>query len=300
MLRISFFSYKGGAGRSSIAYNVIPFLAKELKATEENPIIIVDMDLDSAGMTYLVDKISEQKTDKNFRAQELLSGRIPGSSDSPDEVSISEHPLFSNLNKIGNEFGFNEDASILFMPAKPGASLNAGDSYDKGGINPLVIFSKLCKQYKCKAIIFDTPAGDQLAARWSLDVSDVVACCMRITYQFRRGTIDFLSRKDKEYEGKEYILVPNAVPTDEIIIDGSIYDLNAVKNEILERTGSGMFRNNNVNVQMLEEGYFGVPEVKRFKFEEGILYTAKEVADDERVALDCYERLAKIISTPQE
>ena len=63
MKTVSFFSYKGGAGRSTLAYNVIPLLAKNhLQPTAEEPMIVVDTDVDSCGMSYLLgaeDKVTE-------------------------------------------------------------------------------------------------------------------------------------------------------------------------------------------------------------------------------------------------
>ena len=44
---ISYFSYKGGAGRSTLAYNTIPILASEyFRPTKESPMIVVDMDIE--------------------------------------------------------------------------------------------------------------------------------------------------------------------------------------------------------------------------------------------------------------
>ena len=54
MKKIAYFSYKGGAGRSSLAYNTIPLLADALNATAENPIVLIDLDVDSAGLTFLL------------------------------------------------------------------------------------------------------------------------------------------------------------------------------------------------------------------------------------------------------
>ena len=52
---ISYFSYKGGAGRSTLAYNTIPLLANNhFRPTKESPMIILDMDIDSCGMSYLL------------------------------------------------------------------------------------------------------------------------------------------------------------------------------------------------------------------------------------------------------
>ena len=65
MKTISFFSYKGGAGRSTLAYNIIPILAAEhIQPTAESPIIVVDTDVDSCGMSYLV-KAEKEVTETN-------------------------------------------------------------------------------------------------------------------------------------------------------------------------------------------------------------------------------------------
>lgn len=48
----TFYSYKGGSGRSTTLVNTLPHLIKELKADSEHPILVVDADLESAGITY--------------------------------------------------------------------------------------------------------------------------------------------------------------------------------------------------------------------------------------------------------
>ena len=44
MLQVSFFSYKGGAGRTSMLFNTASYLADELGATPDEPIVIIDLD----------------------------------------------------------------------------------------------------------------------------------------------------------------------------------------------------------------------------------------------------------------
>ena len=56
MKTITFYSYKGGSGRSTACVNFTYFFAKEVNATVDNTIIIVDCDIDSAGLTYLLQK----------------------------------------------------------------------------------------------------------------------------------------------------------------------------------------------------------------------------------------------------
>ena len=61
MKSVAFYSYKGGSGRSTACVNFTYFFAKEVNATPLNPIIIVDCDIDSAGLTYLLQKNCKNK-----------------------------------------------------------------------------------------------------------------------------------------------------------------------------------------------------------------------------------------------
>lgn len=48
----TFYSYKGGSGRTTALLNTAKQLADILKASPKNPILLVDADLESAGLTY--------------------------------------------------------------------------------------------------------------------------------------------------------------------------------------------------------------------------------------------------------
>lgn len=48
----TFYSYKGGSGRSTTLINTAKHLIDELKVSPNNPMLIVDADLESAGLTY--------------------------------------------------------------------------------------------------------------------------------------------------------------------------------------------------------------------------------------------------------
>ncbi len=48
----TFYSYKGGSGRSTTLLNTVKCLIKDLDANPEHPILVVDADLESAGLTY--------------------------------------------------------------------------------------------------------------------------------------------------------------------------------------------------------------------------------------------------------
>ncbi len=61
----TFYSYKGGSGRSTTAINTVKHLIDELGVSEKSPILLVDADLESAGLTYFF-KL-EKKFTNNFR-----------------------------------------------------------------------------------------------------------------------------------------------------------------------------------------------------------------------------------------
>lgn len=48
----TFYSYKGGSGRSTTAVNTVRHLIDTMNASPEHPILIIDADLESAGLTY--------------------------------------------------------------------------------------------------------------------------------------------------------------------------------------------------------------------------------------------------------
>ena len=68
----TYFSYKGGAGRSTTCFNTLPFLVEESEAYKNAPILLLDMDVESAGMTYLLNQQDVFK-DK-YDVKELLKG----------------------------------------------------------------------------------------------------------------------------------------------------------------------------------------------------------------------------------
>ena len=209
MINISFFSYKGGAGRTSLLYNTLPFLAEELNATENEPIIVLDLDLDSQGLTYLTETRSTINTIQVLKSENCLGFRDGG--------LMKEHPFFKQSKAIGKKVGLDssKDKSILFVSAQPvpGAeSLSEDGNYDGTNVS-LSSINRLCRLYNCKALIMDTPSGTQLPGKAALAISNKIVTVMRITKQFRTGTAEFLREKTKgELKDKEFVIVPNAVP----------------------------------------------------------------------------------------
>lgn len=297
---ISYFSYKGGAGRSTLAFNTIPYIAKKLNASPAHPLIIMDLDVDSAGMTFLLE--NEGAPQARITLKGLLQADLNKNLAS---IPIGDHPLFSKLAPVGRCFGLDTEnrASILFVPAKPGENLNTNGStnYDIGGYahQHLKDFVEFSGVMGCCGVIFDTPAGDQSTAKIALDISDTVATCMRITTQFRLGTIDYLKRKLLGFKNKKFIIIPNAVPTDEIKINSGYVEYDYIKENLGKKLEALDGCGNVINLEMLGRGqdFFGVNEVKRFKIEEGMLFKLDEdkLSDEEKKAKAAYKKVADLL-----
>jgi cellulose biosynthesis protein BcsQ len=76
----TFYSFKGGAGRSLTTINTLAASVKMKNITPENPILLIDMDVDSAGISYLCgaqDRINRTSlTSKSILTNEIdFSGR---------------------------------------------------------------------------------------------------------------------------------------------------------------------------------------------------------------------------------
>ena len=290
MLKVSFFSYKGGAGRTSLLFNTLPFLAKELNATENEPIIVLDLDLDSKGLSYLLpNKISGINSIQVLRGDKAISLRHAS--------NITNHPFFSQLSPIGEDVGLTKELnrSILFVSAhaKEGAAyLGENDNYDAER-SSLKTVSKLCQDYNCKAIVMDTPAGSQLSGITALRESNKIVSVMRITNQFRLGTYEFLKQKAQDLQNKEFIVVPNAVPD----FSGTGFDMDRMFTDIVTKTSAALADSSNkLNCSLLTNDNKGINEVNLFKFLEGNLLNLskiRDLCDDELEAIKMYKLLAK-------
>lgn len=294
---VSCFSYKGGAGRSTLAINVVPFLAEKLKATEDRPFVLVDMDIDSCGLTYLFELHKEEKTAEDCVQQWFYpkGARIPQESDDEDMESATEHEMFQHLFPVGKFFNF-EDKAILCLPAKPGLSMGSNDSnYDASRVNKgLDIFKQACDNFAC-GVLFDSAVGNQLTANWSNRYSNYILCCMRPTKQFLDGTNRFFDTYDEKAQNKKIIVIPNVVPTDELNIDGNQYP-DYAKERIIESFKDNRLRGNNTYfIDLLEGEKFGVPKIDRFMWQEGVLKLERTLNSTERVALERYDEVASIV-----
>ena len=318
MLKLSYFSYKGGSGRTSLVYNTVPFLVEKLGATNKEPIIIVDLDVDSAGLSFLLDNdVIKLKNSNKLTTNELIDDanlsemkrlRVE-SKENPKP--LEDYPIFKRFTPVGYQFGlksedYNANNTVLFVPACPSDDALHFDLSSNTCIKDFLQFAKNCG---VKAVIFDLPAGEQVSGRQALQYSDIVLVCFRITKQHRKGTFNYLERNLINDEKQKYIIVPSAVPDTRKVfyIDSGAFNFEAVKESSIERLEE-IFESKGLNkeqliTEMFDEEWYGIPEVSRFKFEEGILYNikknlpeGKQLMEDEAKAFEAYDKLSKLIT----
>ena len=56
----TFFSYKGGAGRSTTCFNTVPFLVEHTDADAKHPILLMDTDIESAGTVAVCVEVDKE------------------------------------------------------------------------------------------------------------------------------------------------------------------------------------------------------------------------------------------------
>ena len=290
MKTITFYSYKGGAGRSSTTLNTLPYLVKSLKASANAPILVLDMDLDSAGMTYLLGLDIHFKG--RYDVKSFLMGEETWSENSVG--SLDAHEFYQKFVPVGEILGVDNEA-VMFLgvdDAKP-VDNNQMDGTKEGVFNKL---SRFCRKNGVKAVVIDSSAGDQFSALLSTSAANDIVCCMRPTMQFRIGTFNYLHRLSEKTSEKRIILLPTVVPNADKEIDGEMQRLKAINN-IAERVEDLSI--DDVCMDFVNEESFGINEVERFKWKEGVLYKIGQestLSADEKMATARYEKLANVIA----
>ncbi len=299
----SFFSYKGGAGRSTLAYNLIPILAtNHFKPTATRPMVLIDTDVDSCGMSVLA-KAKDKATDDNC-VQHLLANGCSNAA----TATIAEHPFLKRLIPVGNAYGYAENEAILLLPAKHGKNIdpNGKSGYSDSGKSfseAMNDFRKACAALGVCAIVIDSAVGDTALANISNEAADVIVCCMRPTLQFTSGTLTYfksLENDEKMFDSKDIVLVPNVIPQKEITINGWKYPetaFSSISNDF------NRFLNNledpihEYHFDLLDESEFGIPALDRFMWREDSLFIQDpaSLTAEEQTVLGRYKKLAALI-----
>lgn len=290
MKTITFYSYKGGAGRSSTTLNTLPYLVQSFHATANAPILVLDMDLDSAGMTYLLG------LDVHFKDRYDVKSFLMGDeswSEAP-ATTLADHSFYQKFVPVGDILGVENNA-VMFLGVDDGKPVdnNQMDGTKEGVFNKL---SRFCRKNGIKAVVIDSSAGDQFSAVLSTGAANDIVCCMRPTMQFRIGTFNYLHRLAEKNSEKRIVLLPTVVPNTDRLIDGEMQRSKAIDN-ITNRVEDLSI--DDVCMEFVNEEFFGINEVERFKWKEGVLFKialSDELSSDEKEACKRYKKLAAVLA----
>ena len=311
---ISFFSYKGGSGRTTTTLNTLFYLIQENRPTKKSPLIIIDADTESYGMSMLV-KDASLKLDTEKSLQGL------GVRAKADTFNYNGDPTdwgsYKKLNDffvpVGNYFTKDiDDEAVLLLRSdvtpteqyqnwETVFAMNSQSSNENKNLSAALDVMERCD---C-TVVFDTPSGTQDMATFSLDRSGVIVCCMRPSVQFEKGTRlcfeKLMAGWAEERNIKKIIFCPSAVPFKSMTIDSRNYPAFYKDNVFAgfrEEMDTKAYDTNGVIklIWGMQEGEVpGIPEVDRFKWQECCLAKLGTDTEDERMAKDKYQQLAKLL-----
>lgn len=314
MAIISFFSYKGGSGRTTTTLNTLYYLIQEVRPKSSSPLVIIDADTESYGMSMLI-----KERGVKYEAISSLQGlALRATSDvfTPNGPprDINSYPnLKQFFIPVGNWFTndvANDAVLLLRSDVTPTEQYDVfGNAFTMNGQNKgvsenLSQMVEILKRCGC-TVVFDTPSGTQDMAMFSLDRSKVIVCCMRPSVQFEAGTrLCFEKLMGDWYESgleKSIVFCPSAVPYRQMNIDGKDYPEHYKKTLFKDFKIEMDSKSNDVEnliepVWDMEEGsVLGIPEVDRFKWQECCLAKLDSNSEDERLAMEKYKKLAQIV-----
>lgn len=260
-----------------------------MHATERNPILVLDMDLDSAGMTYLLGLGDYFKT--HYDVKKMLKNEENWSEAAAP--SLEQHEFYKKLMPVGEVLGV-ENKAVVFLGVDDLTPLdnNQMDGTKEGVFNKL---NRFCRKNGIRAVVIDSSAGDQFSAVLSTGAANDIVCCMRPTMQFRIGTFSYLHRLEDKTTDKRIVILPTVVPAD-TNVDGELQRQKSITN-ITERVNDLKF--DDVCMEFVSEDCFGINEVGRFKWKEGVLFKigqTAELAEDEKEATKRYRKLARVLA----
>lgn len=315
MAVISFYFYKGGSGRTTTTLNTLYYLIQEKQPKSNSPLIIVDADNESYGMSMLI-----RDTEKYCSPEVSLQGLGVRSNQSTfiSNGNPRDWRTYTELNKyfipVGNYFTKDiENEAVLLLrsdvtPAEQRSSwetvfaMNSSGEKESKNLSAALRVMKMCG---C-TVVFDTPSGTQDMATFSLDNSDYIVCCMRPSVQFEKGTrlcfSKFIEKWTKTGDEKNVVFCPSAVPFREMIIDSKVYPKHYVDTlfasfrEQMEAKAHDSRGAVNIIWDMKDGAVPGIPEVDRFKWQECCLGKFPAEKEDEKLAKEKYKKLASILN----
>lgn len=276
---ISFYSFKGGAGRTVCVANIAGYLAQALNATAEKPLLVIDMDLDSAGLTMLLGRHGAASDEAMW-----TSSRIIDTSLNLRNKLRCEKVLSSTMDITSDVGGENlglGPGSVRFVRGESVGNEAVADR-EAGAIEEMEALIRYCRKKGFAGILIDSASGRQMSARLAFRVSELIVCCARLSYQFAEGTEQMIMHHMDEVSadraqanpyGDEasilspaIVFVPVAVPKTESewannVKQVRLRNFDRLVSRVLEKDPDATCR-------LFEAG---IMEIERFKFHETVL-----------------------------
>jgi cellulose biosynthesis protein BcsQ len=222
---ITFFSYKGGAGRTVAAANIAAAMASQKGQTGaiaeplDKKVALLDLDVFSAG-THRVFKIENKQINERMCIQDYLLNQI-----SPEEYIETgriecQDTLMEGYRRVMNAQDNCRDDFALF-PAK--VELDKRFLVQKQHENLLLELFMELEDKGYDYIILDGESGVRSMADTAIRLADVIVMLFRLTWQHIEGTIDAAQKYPEKFTDKPFYLIPTVVPLVGLGQENTIY-----------------------------------------------------------------------------
>ncbi len=182
----TFYSHKGGTGKTSTVLNVAAILAREgLKVG------IVDLDIEAPSLATLYD-IDTEKHD-------LLQ-------------LLAKHASVADVEKHAVEISIAKEVRVLCLPCSGNADLNDQVRWTEASTTAYLrnLFKAMQSSFDLNHLLLDTRSGVSLQAAFSLQLATQAVISCRLDKQNRQGVRGL--RTIFRERGISYSIVANAVP----------------------------------------------------------------------------------------
>lgn len=314
-LRVTFFSYKGGAGRSVACANVADQLVRVFQRTTA----IFDFDTESVGQSYIhgVEKtllLGRGGTANNWiYVQDLLDLERHGPAGEKEPIRLDDKfddlaaRMLLDITETADKYkGYrrtpdNTPSKILLL-AKPVAEVRKPDSRTPPSGPLRTLLHKLAH---VDFVLFDSPSGTQPLAQLARNSSHAMVVFCRPSRQFLEGTRYFLQRlvdsaKD-DHEPLTVFVVLSAVPMGEEFRaqrDAAMAFIRTMVRELQLAAKT----HEKITIRIPDDRSEGarrklvIPEMARLKWQDEVVgRDGNELSSDVAAGLAAYQRLAEVL-----
>jgi len=206
MTMITFFSFKGGSGRSTGLCNVAYSLAHE-----GNRVGIIDFDIEGAGLNYVFDVPNDLLDDKK-KVHDWLRPREKSKIHDTTELAID---FKNDIDKYGKKpWGeYPPEGEMYFIAASQSMEETSQIDFAES-LKPIIneLFDNFQSDYDLDYLLVDARSGFGSLSAPAFFQADKIAVFFRWSRQHRRGTTEAISQIHQSTVGAELTAVASAVP----------------------------------------------------------------------------------------